>query len=51
MAFINKDCKNLSRREIFEELKEILDKIIELANKTNFDDLIYYLKVDTSMKR
>ena len=58
-AIINKkkgkwvlDSKILFHKEIFEELvKERFDEIIELADETNFDDLIYHFKGNTARKR
>ena len=44
-VLIHKDGKNLSHKEIFEEIvRGRFDEIIELTNETNFNDLIYYFK-------
>ena len=45
MASTNKNDKNLSHKEIFDELvKERFDEIIELTNEINHDDLILLKK-------
>ena len=50
-ALTNKDDENLSHKEIFKELvREGFDKIRELTNEANLDDLIYYLKGNTARK-
>ena len=52
MGFIHNDHKNLSCKEIFEELvKKRFDEIIQLNNAAIFDDLIYYFRGDTARKR
>ena len=52
MGFIHNDHKNLSCKEIFEELvKKRFDEIIQLNNAASFDDLIYYFRGDTARKR
>ena len=49
--WINK-TKNLSPKGIFEELiKGRFGEVIELTDKTNFDDLIYYVQGYTDRKR
>ena len=49
MGLINNNVKNDSHEEIFENLvKERFYEIIDLTNKANFDDLIYYFKGDSS---
>ena len=44
IGLTNKDCKNLSHREIF-------DEVIELADKTNLDNYIHYFKVYYARKK
>ena len=48
---IHNDVKNLSLKEIFEEIfGERFDEIIEITDVTNFNDLMHYFKGDTSRK-
>ena len=52
MGFIHNDHKNLSCKEIFEELvKKRFDEIIQLKNAASLDDLIYYFRGDTARNR
>ena len=44
--------KKQKNAKILENLfKERFDEVIELTNETNFDDLIYYFKGNSSRKR
>ena len=51
MALTNKDDHKENYKERFEELvKERFDKVKELTNKINQNDLIYYFKGNTTRK-
>ena len=52
VGLTNNDDKNLSHKEPFKEpFRKRFLKIIELTDETNFDDLIYCFKDDSSGKR
>ena len=52
VGLTNNDDKNLSHKESFKEpFRKRFLKIIELTDETNFDDLIYCFKDDSSEKR
>ena len=51
-GLIKKDGKNLSHKEIYEEIvRERFNEVIESNDETNFEDLIYHCKGNTAIKR